>query len=577
MISALPKGLLETYERILRRVSLLGTADIAEQVFRWTGAVRRPLSLSELREALAVQPGDTSLRRDQHINGFEHMVSWCGNLVTLDEESGAVQFAHATVKQYLQSVAALNRFCCAPAGGDNDARVGAVCMTYLCLSDFERQLVKPLKVDVAVNPAAVATATLAASGASVLAKPLRKVAMLRRGPRKANMDSLASLLEARSAVNSLPLAEQFVFLRYASQHWIAHTRNLTENAEACSQFLRLVLDDGHFAGLASILQSPPEDRKLLLRYILDFSYKALLKALLTRRRKLLDSYVRGLFLEFCNQGLVDIAKMLLESKMLAETDIIEPLEAAAAAAQYDTLNMLIEAAANDEVLNGYLALALKAAVKNGQVGVVRRLLASGADVAMAVAATVGQHDTDMFELLLDAGMSSMAGRALCLTGNSNTPGVLRVCDWNFPEGQALELVAGDDILGFIGQLLRAGVRLDLPDRFTSGRTALETTAESGLLELAVYLIRGGADVNSAPAAIGGRTALKAAASACQLEMVNLLLDAGADVNAKPAIGLGYTALQAAACTGNAALIVRLLDAGADVNAAPAENGGRTAL
>jgi hypothetical protein len=75
MILALPNGLCEMYERILWCISQRGSAHITKQVFRWTGVVRRLLTLGKLRKTLAVQPGDTSLRRNQLINGFEHMAS----------------------------------------------------------------------------------------------------------------------------------------------------------------------------------------------------------------------------------------------------------------------------------------------------------------------------------------------------------------------------------------------------------------------------------------------------------------------------------------------------------------------
>jgi hypothetical protein len=39
MITMLPKGLRETYERILLRIGQRGRAGVAQKVFRWTAAV----------------------------------------------------------------------------------------------------------------------------------------------------------------------------------------------------------------------------------------------------------------------------------------------------------------------------------------------------------------------------------------------------------------------------------------------------------------------------------------------------------------------------------------------------------
>jgi hypothetical protein len=186
-------------------------------VFRWTGVVRRPLTLNELREALAVRPGDDSFRRDRLVNGFEHIEPWCGHLITLDEESSAVQFAHASLKRFLASGAAAAPFGCAPV--DDDTHVGETCVTYLCLSDFERQLVKKQHFDVAVDPAGAAVAALAASGSSLFAKPLKKFATMHKGACAAETINLAPLLQT-AASDPMQSAQQFAFIRYAAEHWI---------------------------------------------------------------------------------------------------------------------------------------------------------------------------------------------------------------------------------------------------------------------------------------------------------------------------------------------------------------------
>lgn len=55
-IQSLPKDLPETYERALHRIRKGGKVDIATRVFCLVAGAKRPLSVEELREAMAVEP-----------------------------------------------------------------------------------------------------------------------------------------------------------------------------------------------------------------------------------------------------------------------------------------------------------------------------------------------------------------------------------------------------------------------------------------------------------------------------------------------------------------------------------------
>ena len=96
MIGDLPKDLPETYERALARINSAGTAKSAQKIFRWIAAAKRPLSLEELREAIAIQPCQPSLNSEALENDINRLVPYCGNLIVFDEEDQVVQFAHHT-------------------------------------------------------------------------------------------------------------------------------------------------------------------------------------------------------------------------------------------------------------------------------------------------------------------------------------------------------------------------------------------------------------------------------------------------------------------------------------------------
>jgi hypothetical protein len=124
-------------------VTKSGRNHIAQNSIRWVSAVKRPLTLSELREALTVKTGQISFPHDHLINGVERLEAWCGNLITLDEESQEVWFAHHSIKQFLfegalPALSAPESFYFSLSAADD--KVGEAFVTYLNYSDFEQRL-----------------------------------------------------------------------------------------------------------------------------------------------------------------------------------------------------------------------------------------------------------------------------------------------------------------------------------------------------------------------------------------------------------------------------------------------------
>jgi hypothetical protein len=159
-ITTLLKGLPGTYQRILSRIVEDGHAEIVNKSLRWIAAAKRPLLLGELREVIATKIGDKYLERDRLVNDIAGLVSWCGNLVTLDEEDDLVQVAHHTIKQFLLSEpysAVTEQFHFQPAEINHAA--GEACVTYLNFNDFKRQIIKTPKGYQAIQPANLITST----------------------------------------------------------------------------------------------------------------------------------------------------------------------------------------------------------------------------------------------------------------------------------------------------------------------------------------------------------------------------------------------------------------------------------
>lgn len=93
-IKKLPKDLPETYNRIISRIVHMEHAELAKKIFLWVATSRRPMLLDELREAIAIKPQQQNSDLGRLINDISQVVSWCGNLIVMDEEDGAVQFTH---------------------------------------------------------------------------------------------------------------------------------------------------------------------------------------------------------------------------------------------------------------------------------------------------------------------------------------------------------------------------------------------------------------------------------------------------------------------------------------------------
>jgi hypothetical protein len=138
---------------------------LVQSVFQWLAVAKRPLSLSELREAVAVQPCEKELQTEELTNNFRRIVSWCMNLVVLDEEDDIVQFAHHSVRSFFLETSDHTFEDFHFKLSDADHRAGEVCVTYLNFNCFKAQLVKTcsatkLKDQILISPEAILQSSL---------------------------------------------------------------------------------------------------------------------------------------------------------------------------------------------------------------------------------------------------------------------------------------------------------------------------------------------------------------------------------------------------------------------------------
>ena len=246
----LPVGLVQTYERILLKISKspLRKQEIALRVFRWTLCSQRPMKAEELQEAVAFESCDTFWDRDK-IPDEDLMIETCRGLLVRDEEDRTVRFAHHTVQQYLLSAPVTGTqegscFSVSPRS-KAEAFVGGICVTYLCFSDFETQIalrtpdVQLEERGVLKFGGPVMIPTVLGIGNSLLGLSYR---LLRgKSPTESlNIDYskyLTSDTWKRPQVSS-GLKEKYRLLDYIVEYWMDHTKELEPAIDA--KFRQLV-------------------------------------------------------------------------------------------------------------------------------------------------------------------------------------------------------------------------------------------------------------------------------------------------------------------------------------------------
>ncbi|KAI1076442.1 hypothetical protein F5B20DRAFT_572881 [Whalleya microplaca] len=202
-IANLPQDLTETFCRAL-----------PQKVFPWIAASKRPLSLDELREAIAVEIGQQYSKPERLYNDMQNINSWCESLVQYDEEQESVRFVHHSIKQFLLEEPTqydLHDFHLKI--DDVDHYIGEVCTTYLNFNDFKTTIAqRPVSVPLPFNPIDIPQATL----------------------------------ELRPTMTRLlPLHLGHPFLKYATTHWIYHTANFQDGESETWNLWKYMVIHGH--------------------------------------------------------------------------------------------------------------------------------------------------------------------------------------------------------------------------------------------------------------------------------------------------------------------------------------------
>ena len=142
-LTELPGELNSTYDQILKRINNQGEEDeeLARRVLSWLTFCHRPLTITMLQQALAINPGDPSFDEDAIIHE-ESLLSVCAGLTVIDKETGIIHFVHYTAQEYFIRV----RKSAFPSSPLN---LTLTCLTFLLFEQATKEDMPPLYTYVA--------------------------------------------------------------------------------------------------------------------------------------------------------------------------------------------------------------------------------------------------------------------------------------------------------------------------------------------------------------------------------------------------------------------------------------------
>lgn len=373
-IKNLPRGLPETFCRALRRIKAEHHAKAAGRVFPWISAAIRPLSLSELQEALAVEIGQRHSRPERLFNDMDRVASWCQNLVQVDEDDHTVQFVHQTVRQFLLEdpiEPGLTDF--HSTLEESDHTIGEICVTYLNFSDFKRT-VGHMRKPVWLPPPSKITQK-AYGKRSIPALALRMKTDVACVIKPIDIEPIINTTCALSS-KSTPSTRGHPFLDYATANWFPHTKCFAESSSKTWRLWKNMVTDeyGMMPGAGEVAGFILHDAsgKELLERICRIRHHGMVRLISSSgslaRREIITGIISGdrlPVLEFiveCDAFREDACKILMRAAGNGNTKAVEMLLAAGSdiVGDEDTRKAALYLAAkggHQQIVDSLLALA----------------------------------------------------------------------------------------------------------------------------------------------------------------------------------------------------------------------------
>jgi ankyrin repeat protein len=629
LLETLPPKITDLYSLILERLSKSTDerAERAKRAFQWIIYSKRPLTISELEEAISMSPNQKSWQRPSSELDISRLAKLCGNLVIYDEARETVSLAHHTVESFLLDCSGqreINSFTIEEA--EAEQYMAEICLAYLSFTNFHKALTRtcetkyvqamdrPVDLLGSITPSFIRPWTLTASRS-------------RRGRKADQSVDLVNILRTElSAYQSKKVDATFQILEYCKSYWYSHSRYIDMHDIKKFTIVKNFILGAHLPK-EWMPWSSIEDKDSLPFWkmfiwavrnghaVISHVWKSIATTQESKYWKnLWQEEGKRLFASACASANLEQLEIILGAKRtknsierpsrgeiihelvrvshLGHFEVVERLlrervDVNAAATGYQGRTAMQAAAEGEDLalierllqekadVNARAALnggrtALQVAAEGGHLVVVERLLQEKADVNAAAAAVNGGRTA--LQAAAEGGHLAVIERLLQEKAEVNAAAAV---EWG---RTTLQAASGGGHLAVIERLLQEKADVNARAALNGGRTALQAAAEGGHLVVVERLLREKADVNAAAAAGWGRTALQAAAEGGHLAVIERLLQEKANVNATAGYE-GRTALQAAAGGGHLVVVERLLQEKADVNAEAAVvvDEGRTAL
>lgn len=124
------------YDKAMERIQgqVPDQRELAEEVLSWITCAKRPLTALELRNALAVELGESEFYQD-NMPDLEDIISACAGLVTTVARSSGdvIRLVHATAKEYFERK-------WTTWFPDAHSRIATTCVTYLSFDIFDEDI-----------------------------------------------------------------------------------------------------------------------------------------------------------------------------------------------------------------------------------------------------------------------------------------------------------------------------------------------------------------------------------------------------------------------------------------------------
>jgi hypothetical protein len=129
-LKGLPNSLRDSYDVAMQRIESQNDEDrqTARSAIVWVANAKRPLTVSELQTALAIEPYARRVDKENVLD-IEIILAVCAGLVIVDEKLSVVRLVHHTTQEYLDSIQA-ERF------PDAQTEITRTLLTFLAFDGF---------------------------------------------------------------------------------------------------------------------------------------------------------------------------------------------------------------------------------------------------------------------------------------------------------------------------------------------------------------------------------------------------------------------------------------------------------